>query len=103
MTLAWILSTATDFQTPSENVVMAESRIIPRARDFAAWYQDAVLQGEMAEPAHEPYICGLDIHYRKEGGFRPTMWPTIRKITPNPNIQIVEGALFDTAAGRDNI
>ncbi len=30
---------------------MAESRITPRAQDFAAWYQDVVLQGDMAEPA----------------------------------------------------
>ncbi len=31
--------------------VMAESRITPRNEDFAAWYQDVVLQGDMAEPA----------------------------------------------------
>src|ERR1700734_131414 len=30
---------------------MAESPIPPRAQDFAAWYQDVVLQGDMAEPA----------------------------------------------------
>ena len=30
---------------------MAESRITPRNQDFAAWYQDVVLQGDMAEPA----------------------------------------------------
>src|SRR5277367_929347 len=30
---------------------MADSRITPRAQDFAAWYQDVVLQGDMAEPA----------------------------------------------------
>jgi len=30
---------------------MAESRITPRSEDFAAWYQDVVLQGDMAEPA----------------------------------------------------
>ncbi|HVT94379.1 MAG TPA: proline--tRNA ligase [Bryobacteraceae bacterium] len=30
---------------------MSESRISPRAQDFAAWYQDVVLQGDMAEPA----------------------------------------------------
>ena len=30
---------------------MAESRITPCAQDFAAWYQDVVLQGDMAEPA----------------------------------------------------
>lgn len=30
---------------------MPESRISPRALDFAAWYQDVVLQGDMAEPA----------------------------------------------------
>lgn len=30
---------------------MAESRITPRTEDFAAWYQDVVLEGDMAEPA----------------------------------------------------
>jgi prolyl-tRNA synthetase len=30
---------------------MADSPITPRAKDFAAWYQDVVLQGDMAEPA----------------------------------------------------
>jgi prolyl-tRNA synthetase len=30
---------------------MAESPITPRSRDFAAWYQDVVLSGDMAEPA----------------------------------------------------
>lgn len=30
---------------------MAESPITPRAKDFASWYQDVVLQGDMAEPA----------------------------------------------------
>jgi prolyl-tRNA synthetase len=31
--------------------LMPESRITPRSQDFAAWYQDVVLQGDMAEPA----------------------------------------------------
>jgi len=30
---------------------MAESRITLRTQDFAAWYQDVVLEGDMAEPA----------------------------------------------------
>jgi prolyl-tRNA synthetase len=30
---------------------MADSRITARADDFAAWYQDVVIQGDMAEPA----------------------------------------------------
>ena len=30
---------------------MAESPITPRTQDFATWYQDVVLQGDMAEPA----------------------------------------------------
>ncbi|MGB2607151.1 MAG: proline--tRNA ligase [Candidatus Sulfotelmatobacter sp.] len=30
---------------------MAESPIIARSQDFATWYQDVVLQGDMAEPA----------------------------------------------------
>ena len=31
--------------------IMAESPITPRQQDFAAWYQDVTLQGDMAEPA----------------------------------------------------
>ena len=30
---------------------MPESPITPRSQDFAAWYQDVILQGDMAEPA----------------------------------------------------
>ncbi len=30
---------------------MAESPITPRENDFAAWYQDVIIQGDMAEPA----------------------------------------------------
>src|SRR6202142_9857 len=30
---------------------MADSPITPRTKDFAAWYQDVVLTGDMAEPA----------------------------------------------------
>src|SRR5579872_5728255 len=30
---------------------MPESRITPRQQDFAAWYQDVVMEGDMAEPA----------------------------------------------------
>ena len=30
---------------------MPESPITPRGDDFASWYQDVVLQGDMAEPA----------------------------------------------------
>src|SRR5882757_5210876 len=30
---------------------MAESRITARNQDFATWYQDVVMQGDMAEPA----------------------------------------------------
>src|SRR5262252_6126340 len=30
---------------------MTESPITPREQDFAAWYQDIVIQGDMAEPA----------------------------------------------------
>src|SRR5580692_2057905 len=33
------------------NPHMAESPITSRSQDFAAWYQDVVLQGDMAEPA----------------------------------------------------
>ena len=31
--------------------------ITPRAQDFAAWYQDVVLQGDMAEPAEVVKGC----------------------------------------------
>jgi prolyl-tRNA synthetase len=36
---------------------MAESPITPRETDFAAWYQDVVLQGDMAEPAEVVKGC----------------------------------------------
>jgi prolyl-tRNA synthetase len=36
---------------------MAESPITPREKDFAAWYQDVVLQGDMAEPAEVVKGC----------------------------------------------
>ena len=36
---------------------MAESRITARSEDFAAWYQDVVLQGDMAEPAEVVKGC----------------------------------------------
>src|SRR5438270_6042122 len=36
---------------------MAESPITARSQDFAAWYQDVVLQGDMAEPAEIVNVC----------------------------------------------
>ena len=36
---------------------MAESPITARSQDFAAWYQDVVLQGDMAEPAEVVKGC----------------------------------------------
>jgi prolyl-tRNA synthetase len=36
---------------------MADSPITPRAQDFATWYQDVVLQGDMAEPAEVVKGC----------------------------------------------
>lgn len=36
---------------------MADSPITPRERDFAAWYQDTVLQGDLAEPAEVVKGC----------------------------------------------
>jgi prolyl-tRNA synthetase len=36
---------------------MAESRITSRSQDFAAWYQDVVLRGDMAEPAEVVKGC----------------------------------------------
>jgi len=36
---------------------MPESPITPRSRDFAQWYQDVVLQGDMAEPAEVVKGC----------------------------------------------
>ena len=36
---------------------MPESPITPRSRDFAQWYQDVVLEGDMAEPAEVVKGC----------------------------------------------
>src|SRR5919198_3936833 len=36
---------------------MAEQPITPREKDFATWYQDVVLQGDMAEPAEVVKGC----------------------------------------------
>src|SRR5215475_5614149 len=36
---------------------MVKSPITPRSEDFAAWYQDVVLQGDMAEPAEIVKRC----------------------------------------------
>src|SRR5579863_5326255 len=36
---------------------MTDSPITSRAKDFAAWYQDVVLQGDMAEPAEVVKGC----------------------------------------------
>jgi prolyl-tRNA synthetase len=36
---------------------MADSPITPREKDFAAWYQDLVLQGDLAEPAEVVKGC----------------------------------------------
>src|SRR5471030_2690826 len=36
---------------------MANSPITERSKDFAAWYQDVVLQGDMAEPAEVVKGC----------------------------------------------
>jgi prolyl-tRNA synthetase len=36
---------------------MTDSPITPRGNDFAAWYQDVVLQGDMAEPAEVVKGC----------------------------------------------
>jgi prolyl-tRNA synthetase len=37
--------------TYNKTFLMADSPITQRSQDFAAWYQDVVLQGDMAEPA----------------------------------------------------
>jgi prolyl-tRNA synthetase len=36
---------------------MSDNKITPRSEDFAAWYQDVVLQGDMAEPAEVVKGC----------------------------------------------
>src|SRR6516164_1303951 len=36
---------------------MADSPITPRKKDFAAWYQDVILHGDMAEPAEVVKGC----------------------------------------------
>src|SRR6266849_4215384 len=50
-----LLTRAAPFPSPlgvdSYSHHMAESPITARAQDFAAWYQDVVLSGDMAEPA----------------------------------------------------
>jgi prolyl-tRNA synthetase len=40
-----------------EKRTTAESPITRREKDFAAWYQDVVLQGDMAEPAEIVKRC----------------------------------------------
>src|SRR5262245_47840139 len=35
----------------AKSFLMAESPITPRAKDFATWYQDVVVAGDLAEPA----------------------------------------------------
>ena len=46
---------------------MTDSPITPRAKDFAQWYQDVVLQGDMAEPAEVVKGCMV---------IRPTATPS---------------------------
>ena len=72
--------------------VMAESRITPRAQDFAAWYQDVVLQGDMAEPAEIVKGCMVI----KPNGY--AVWEALqRAFTPIEDICLKkeEQALFD--------
>ncbi len=52
---------------------MAESRITPRNQDFAAWYQDVVLQGDMAEPAEIVKGCMVI----KANGY--AVWETLQR------------------------
>jgi len=52
---------------------MAESPITPRGKDFAAWYQDVVLQGDMAEPAEIVKGCMVI----KANGY--AVWELLRK------------------------
>src|SRR2546426_12650025 len=41
----------------TDGPVMADSPITSRDKDFAAWYQDVVLNGDMAEPAEVVKGC----------------------------------------------
>jgi prolyl-tRNA synthetase len=52
---------------------MAESRITPRCTDFAAWYQDVVMQGDMAEPAEIVKGCMVI----KPNGY--AVWETLQR------------------------
>ncbi len=52
---------------------MAESPITPRAQDFAAWYQDVVMQGDMAEPAEIVKGCMVI----KPNGY--AVWETLQR------------------------
>src|SRR5579875_373688 len=51
---------------------MADSPITPRSQDFAAWYQDVVLQGDMAEPAEIVKGCMVN----KANGY--AVWETLQ-------------------------
>ncbi len=52
---------------------MAESPITPRNADFATWYQDVVLQGDMAEPAEVVKGCMVI----KANGY--AVWETLQR------------------------
>ena len=52
---------------------MAESRITPRDQDFATWYQDVVIQGDMAEPAEIVKGCMVI----KPNGY--AVWETLQR------------------------
>jgi len=52
---------------------MAESPITPRNKDFATWYQDVVLQGDMAEPAEIVKGCMVI----KANGF--AVWESLQR------------------------
>ena len=56
---------------------MPESPITPRSQDFAAWYQDVVLQGDMAEPAEVVKGCMVI----KANGY--AIW----ELGPHPNVK----------------
>jgi prolyl-tRNA synthetase len=44
-------------QGPAEKKKVANEKITPRAQDFARWYQDVILQGDLAEPAEVVKGC----------------------------------------------
>ena len=66
---------------------MAESPIKQRSQDFAAWYQDVVLHGDMAEPAEIVKGCMVI----KPNGY--AVWEVLQR---EPNHEIDKEFVLET-------